>query len=157
MLGTSAGAEGDLRAGRYVQALRKARGLSPEQMAPLCGVSAATIRNVESKGTIPHLQTQERIAAFLGVERPGIWKRERRTRTRYRSASERTLAALEAALGDLAALAALDHVTDPFGFGVAWAVIRAQNPYAPTQLVADRAAAAVEEWHGDRHPARPGA
>jgi DNA-binding XRE family transcriptional regulator len=146
----------DLRAGRFVSALRSAKGLSPEQMDPMCGVSASTIRDIEKKGVIPHLQTQDRLAAFFGIEKEAIWKRPRRTNKGSRSASQRTLAALEAACGDPTALSVAETAVDPFAFGVAWAVIRAQNPYAPSQAVSDRALLAVEEWHGAAGLARVG-
>lgn len=148
----------DLRAGRFVASLRSGKGLSPEQMGKLCGVSGGTIRNIEA-GTWPQLSTQERIAAFFGMSKEQIWRDPRPPIQRPRTTSQKAVMAVEAAAADPSALAALEDLPDSssFAFGIAWAVIRGQMPYAPSQTVTDRALLAVEEAHGAGRPAPAGA
>lgn len=133
----------DLRAGRHLRALRLGKGYTPEQMGPLAGVGAATIRDIEKNGVIPHLGTQEKLSAFLGVEKSAIWRRPRRINPRRRTPSQRVTLALKLAARDPFAAAHRTDV-DPFLYGVAWAVIRAQNPFMPNELVAQKAREAVD-------------
>lgn len=119
------------------------RGYTPEQMGPLAGVGAATIRDIEKFGVIPHLGTQEKLSRFLEVEKAVIWRRPRRTSPRRRSPSQRVVLALELAARDPFAAAGRSDV-DPFLYGVAWAVIRSQNPFLPNEQVAERAREAVD-------------
>lgn len=67
----------DIRAGRYLSALRYRRGLSPEQMGRQAGVGGSTIRDIEKKGIVPQLATQQRIATFLDLDKSDIWRRRR--------------------------------------------------------------------------------
>lgn len=151
--------EPDLRAGRFVASLRRARGLSPEQMGKLSGVGGSTIRDIEEKGRYPHLDTQDRIAAFVGLAKEQIWRDPRKPIARRRVPSKKALSAIEQAALDPSALLALSALPSDtsFAFGIAWAVIRGQSPYAPSQAVTDRALVALEEWHGSRSPAQLGA
>ena len=148
----------DLRAGRFLSSLRRGKGLSPEQMAPLCGISASSIRNAE-RGTYPHLDTQERIAVFFGLDKAVIW-RERPPIQPRRTVSEKAVMAVEAGAQDETAQALLSQLpeADRFAFGIAWAVIRGQLPYAGSEAVAHRAMAAIEAaGHGTTGTARIGA
>lgn len=146
----------DLRAGRFLSSLRSGRGFSPEQLGRLAGISGSTIRDIEVKGVIPHLSTQEKLAAFFAVEKESIWRRQRRSVPKGLRTSKRALTAVEAAAGCLVARTALTDAPDPFLFGVAWAVVRAQDPFASPDVIATRALAAGRE-HGAADPARASA
>lgn len=148
--------EPDLRAGHFVAGLRRSRGLSPEQMGKLCGVSGQTIRDIESKGTYPWPATRARIAAFFGIPEDHIWKDPRKPIRRKRSVSEKALAAVSAAMDDSSAREAVlrGDREEAFALGVAWAVIRAQSPFSTCGEATERALQAVEAWHGAGRSAR---
>lgn len=77
MLEAPAKSRNDIRAGRYLAALRYRRGLSPEQMGRQAGVGGSTIRDIEKKGIVPQIGTQHRIAEFLGMDKADIWRPRR--------------------------------------------------------------------------------
>jgi transcriptional regulator with XRE-family HTH domain len=53
--------------------LRRARGLSMEDVARLSGVSWRTIQRIETGKSRPHRPTRDAIARALGVPRTEIW------------------------------------------------------------------------------------
>lgn len=141
----SAEKDSDLRAGKYVAALRSRLGYTPERLAPMCGVGASTIRAIEKLGVIPQLATQERLAEALGLPKERIWTRAPQRGPRRRSPSQRLQHALHLAGADVPALRVREGLPDgdDFLYGVAWAVIRSQNPYATPDVVAEKARMAV--------------
>lgn len=75
----------DRAAGLYLRHLRRSKGLSPEQLGAMAGVSGGSIRSYENRGVIPWDSTQKRLArVFPGHEPDDIWTVQRVLTTRVR-------------------------------------------------------------------------
>jgi transcriptional regulator with XRE-family HTH domain len=60
--------------GRKIRARRRSRGLSPEQLGDLAGVSGRTIRRIEEGSTaLPNVRSQFLIAQELDCELIDLW------------------------------------------------------------------------------------
>lgn len=57
-----------LRAVSGVKAIRKAHGLSQQQLASMAGIGMRTLQSIESGATSPTVRTLQRLADALGVQ-----------------------------------------------------------------------------------------
>jgi hypothetical protein len=80
----------DKVAGDFLRELRKARGLSPEEMprvmrketglAPRWIPSSRTIRRIEDEGVIPQVRFKFSLAQFHDLDQDEIWRRPERAK-----------------------------------------------------------------------------
>jgi len=63
----------DRFASAKLKSLRVDRGLSPEQLGQLAGVSGHTIRRIEQRGVVPTPRVQYLLAGHFGLRPTELW------------------------------------------------------------------------------------